>query len=59
MATFTSGSRRGWGCDSSALLDCYFDAPIVRLSAGSGAEINRRRKSVALPYGARVNWEFL
>jgi hypothetical protein len=21
MATFTSGSRRGWGCDSSALLD--------------------------------------
>jgi hypothetical protein len=22
MATFTSGSRRGWGCDSSALLDC-------------------------------------
>jgi hypothetical protein len=28
MATFTSGSRRGWGCDSSALLDSKALAPV-------------------------------
>src|ERR1017187_7708482 len=39
MATFTSGSRRGWGCDSSALLDYY------RRDFGAGVRVTERMAS--------------
>jgi hypothetical protein len=42
MATFTSGSRRGWGCDSSALLD--YSAHSFR----SGFMTEARRQNVPL-----------
>jgi hypothetical protein len=36
MATFTSGSRRGWGCDSSALLD-YLIVVVFIVDAPAGS----------------------
>jgi hypothetical protein len=44
MATFTSGSRRGWGCDSSALLDDR-ECGNVQSSICGGAIFRPRRKS--------------
>ena len=38
MATFTSGSRRGWGCDSSALLDVTLRGVVLRDPGGRACQ---------------------